>query len=169
MEALFVAADGFDARERLYVLKRLREEDIEAEVAAGDGDAVDSEGEAVETDLYLGDAGGGYDLVHVSGGDHDSSEVREIGRIVEENAAEGAYVTAAGEGVRVLAETGEAEERQVAATGAAAEAVEEAGGHAYDEAVIVDARFVTTRGGDDLPEFGDEVVRKVRRSRVKDL
>jgi len=168
MEALFVAADGFDARERLYVLKRLREEDLEVEVAASDG-TVDSDGDRVDADIRPEEAGSGYDLVHVSGGDRGKTETRETGEVVSENAANGALVTATGEGVRVLAEGGETADRQVAATGTVAETVEKEGGRAYDEPVIVDGKFVTTRGGDDLSEFGAEVVRKVRRSRVKDL
>ncbi len=168
MEALFVAADGFDARERLYVLKRLREEDVEVDIAT-DGEAVDSGGEEADADVYLGETRNVYDLVHVSGGNRGRDETQRTGEAVKRNAAEGAFVTAVGEGVGILAAAGEAEDRQVSATGDTAEAVESAGGRAYDEPVIVDGKFVTTRGGDDLPEFGGEVVRKVRRSRVKDL
>jgi putative intracellular protease/amidase len=151
MEALFVAADGFDGRERLYVAQRLREEDIEVEVI------VDAE------------PTGTYDIVHVTGGDRDEEELKEAAEAVRRNVENGALVTAAGEGVRVLVEAGIAGDRQVAATGETAEVVEDTGGRAYDEPVVVDAKVVTTVGGDALAEFGGEVIRKVRRARLKDL
>jgi transcriptional regulator GlxA family with amidase domain len=161
MEALFVACDGSDDRERLYVAERLREEDIDVDVAHPSG-------EGGRTDTEPADAVG-YDLVHVTGGDRDAEERSEAAEAVRRNAEEGALVTAAGEGVRVLVEAGVAGDRQVAATGDVADAVRDAGGRAYDEAVVVDAKVVTTVGGDALPGFGAEVVRKVRRARLKDL
>jgi putative intracellular protease/amidase len=154
MEALFVAADGFDAREHLYVAERLREEDIDVEVAKANA---------------LKEPAGGYDLVHVTGGERSDEGVRGAASVVRRNAEDGALVTAAGEGVRVLVEAGVAEDRQVAAAGGVAEDAEDAGGRAYDEPVVVDAKVVTTVGGDALAEFGAEVVRKVRRARLKDL
>jgi len=151
MEALFVAAEDADPRERLYVAQRLREEDVEVTVWGAD----------VE--------GQGYDFVHVTGGERGDEERRSAAGVVRQNADEGALVTAAGEGVRVLAEAGVAEDRQVAAVGGVAEVVRDAGGRPYEEDVIVDAKVVTTLGGGALAEFGAEVVRKVRRSRLKDL
>ncbi|MFP4188912.1 MAG: DJ-1/PfpI family protein [Halobacteriales archaeon] len=168
MEAVFVAFDGFDARERLYVVQRLREEDVTVKFAVAGEDVHDSEGEPLVSDVDLEDEGV-YDLVHVSDGNPADDELKRGAEFVRRNSEEGAFVTAVGEGVRVLVKAGVAEDRQVAAAGETADAVEEEGGRAYDEPVVVDAKFVTARGGDDLPVFGGDLVRKLRRARVKDL
>jgi transcriptional regulator GlxA family with amidase domain len=167
MEALFVAADGFDARERLYVIQRLREEDVSVRLAGGE--VSDTDGNSLAPDVSPAESEDDYDLVHVADGNWDGESLRETAAAVRRNAESGAFVTAAGEGVRVLVVAGVAGNRQVAATGEVAEAVEESGGRAYDEAVVVDAKFVTTRGCEDLPVFGGDLVRKLRRARVKDL
>ena len=88
MEALFVACDGSDDRERLYVAERLREEDIDVDVAHPSG-------EGGRTDTEPADAVG-YDLVHVTGGDRDAEERSEAAEAVRRNAEEDALVTAAG-------------------------------------------------------------------------
>jgi|GEM_PF-3081899 len=157
MDALFVAADGFDDRELLYVAQRLREEDVEVVKARDVGDG---------TKTTLDD---GYDLVHVTGGERGEKERARVGDTVRHGTEDGALVTAVGEGVEVLVEAGVAGDRQVAARGDTAEKVRAVDGRAYDEPVVVDAKMLTTVGGDALAEFGAEVVRKVRRARLKDL
>lgn len=170
MKALLVVTDGFDAHETLYVAERLREEDLEVDIAAEEDEAIDSEGDTVAAVSEIrGVEAREYEVVHISSGDRAECEREGAAGVVRDAASEGAFVTAAGKGVLILADAGEVEYRQVAATGEVAEAVEDAGGRAYDEPVIVDGRFVTTLGGDNLPAFGAEVVRKVRRARVKDL
>jgi protease I len=157
MKALILAANGFEDLTLFLPWYRLREEDVEATVAAPFLHAVTGrQGYVVEPDTAIHDVNpADYDLLLIPSGPaaeqlRQREEAVDVTRTFIED---GRKVAAIGHGAQLLISAGVLDGRRVTCSSSIRDDVRAAGAVYSDEATVTDGILLTGRSPDDLPAF----------------
>ena len=165
MRVLIVSADGFEDSELLAPLYRLREAQVDVDLASPGGAGIRGKhGYEIEVDRSLEDAAvDAYDMLLLPGGKaparlRESASMLELARAFF---ARGKPVAAICHGPQILAAAGLLEGRSATAYKSVQRELDAAGAHTRDEAVVVDGNLITSREPEDLPAFNRAIVRRL--------
>lgn len=166
MNALIVAAGGFEDTELYCPYYRLREEKAAVDVATPNGEGVEGKhGYAVEADLAVDDAREDrYDLLVIPGGrspEHLRVEAPRSPALAREFDDADKTVAAICHGAQILMSTDALEGREATCYRSIRDDLENAGATFRDEPVVVDGNLVTSRHPGDLPRFMAATLRNV--------
>lgn len=158
MNALIIAAGGFEDTELYYPYYRLLEEEISVDVATpGGGDVEGKHGYTVEADLSVEEAEEGrYDLLVIPGGrspEHLRVEAPPSAELAREFDDADKTVAAICHGAQILMSTDVLRGREATCYRSIRDDLENAGAEFRDEPVVVDGNLVTSRHPGDLPRF----------------
>jgi protease I len=167
MKALIISGEHFEDSELLYPYYRLREEDIQVEVASiSPGTITGKHGYSVAVDLTLDEVEPGqYDLLVLPGGKAPEKlkHEQQALAIAREFFAKGKPVAAICHGPLILAAAGLLQGREITGYRTTEDELVSAGGHYRDQEVVVHGQLVTSRQPSDLPAFAREMLKLVRR------
>ncbi len=170
MRVLIVSADRFEDSELLVPYYRLREEDIDVDIASmARGKITGKHGYEVEANLAIAEVRPErYDALVLPGGkapERLRDEEKLLG-IVRAFFAAGKPVSAICHGPQILASAGVLTGRAATCYPAIAEELKAAGARYRDEEVVVDGKLVTSRKPSDLPAFLRETLKQLRGERA---
>ncbi|OGA07089.1 MAG: protease [Betaproteobacteria bacterium RIFCSPHIGHO2_12_FULL_69_13] len=167
MRALIVAASLFEDSELLVPYYRLKEEDIEVDIASiRKGTLAGKHGYRVEANLALAEVEPErYDLLVLPGGDAPAALRRDPAAlaIAKSFFERGKPVAAICHGPQILVSAEVLQGRKATCHRSVAEELTRAGAIYEDSEVVVDGNLVTSREPADLPAFMRETMRLLRR------
>jgi protease I len=171
MKALVISADGFEDSELYYPLYRLREENIDVDLAAPkSGPITGKHGYSLEANIAFSDiSADDYDMLVIPGGKgpetvrQDRRAVEAARRILES----GKPVASICHGIQVLISADVLEGRRATCWSGVADDLKAAGGQYEDSEVVVDGNLITSRCPDDLPAFCREMFKAIRQKSRK--
>ncbi len=167
MKALIVAASLFEDSELLVPWYRLKEEDIEVDIASiRRGTIAGKHGYKVEANLALAEVEPErYDLLVLPGGEAPAALRREDTAlaIAKSFFERGKPVAAICHGPQILVSAGVLSGRKATCHHSVASELKQAGAAYEDSEVVVDGALVTSREPADLPAFMRETMRLVHR------
>ncbi len=167
LRALMISADNFEDLELFYPLYRLKEEGVTVKVASMRGGKITGKhGYPIDVDLTLDEAKPEeFDMLVLPGG-RAPEKVRldknalEIARFFfRQNKPVGAIC----HGVQTLISAGVIEGRRATCYIGIRDDLISAGAHYEDKEVVVDGNLITSRGPDDLPAFGREIIKILKK------
>ena len=165
MKALIISADNFEDSELLVPYYRLKEADVEVEVASlGRGVITGKHGYEVAVDKTLGEVNpDNYAILILPGGKAPAvlrrqSKALEIARSFF---AHSKPVAAICHGPQILISAGLLQGRHATCYTSVADELKEAGALYEDREVVVDANLVTSRQPADLPAFMRETMKQI--------
>ncbi|MDJ1421733.1 MAG: type 1 glutamine amidotransferase domain-containing protein [Candidatus Methanoperedens sp.] len=167
MRALMISADNFEDLELFYPLYRLKEEGVTVKVASmREGKITGKHGYPVDVDLTLDEVKPDeFDMLVLPGG-RAPEKVRldknalEIARFFfHQNKPVGAIC----HGVQTLISAGVIEGRRATCYIGIRDDLISAGAHYEDKEVVVDGNLITSRDPDDLPAFGRELIKILKK------
>lgn len=166
MKALIISADNFEDSELLYPYYRLKEENIEVDIASITKEKIrGKKGYEVEVDKTVGDVDPEeYDLLILPGGKaparlREEKRVLEIARhFVNSNKP----VSAICHGPQILISAGLLEGKNATCYQSIAMEMKDGRANYYDREVVVDGNLVTSRRPGDLPAFMRETIRLLK-------
>lgn len=166
IKALILLGSGFEDSEFFYPYYRLREEGMDADVAAVKKGAVTGKhGYTYDANLTFGEAARKeYDLLVIPGGKGpetvrlDRNAVQIARRMVEANK----LVAAVCHGAQVLISADVIRGRKATCWKGIRDDLKQAGARYTDEEVVVDGNLISSRCPDDLPAFCREIFRAIR-------
>jgi protease I len=166
MKALIISADNFEDSELLYPYYRLKEENIEVDIASITKDKIrGKKGYEVEVDKTVGIIDPEeYDLLILPGGKapamlRDEKKVLEITRHFVKN---NKPVSAICHGPQILISAGLLEGKNATCYQSVAGEMKDAGANYDDREVVVDGNIVTSRRPGDLPAFMRETFKLLK-------
>jgi len=166
MKALIISADNFEDSELLYPYYRLKEENIEVDIASITKEKIrGKKGYEVEVDKIIGDVDPNkYDLLILPGGKaparlRDEKKVLEITRYFVIN---NKPVSAICHGPQILISAGLLEGKNATCYQSVAREMKDAGANYDDREVVVDGNIVTSRRPGDLPAFMRETFKLLK-------
>lgn len=167
MRALIVTADGFEDRELLEPLQRLRDAGLMVDIASTrPGTVTGKHGHRVEANCGTARLrGDDYDLLLLPGG-HAPAVLRDdqaLLRLVRDFVAGAKPVAAICHGPQILAAAGVLAGRRATAYRTVADELRAAGAAFEDREVVVDRGVITSRQPSDLPVFIDAVLHALGR------
>lgn len=175
---LMIATDGFEQRELLEPLTKLREKGATVEIAAPDktrerreirgwqgGSAKAEWGDSIAVDKALDDIDvNAYDALILPGGVMNPDKLRLEPKAIDavrHFAAEGKIVAAICHGPWLLADAGVAKGRRMTSYGSIRKDIENAGAQWSDQEVVVDDGIITSRSPKDIAAFVDKIVEEI--------
>lgn len=167
MKALIISSDNFEDTELLVPYYRLKEEEIEVDIASiNKGIIKGKHGYEIEANKLLKEISpNDYDILILPGGKSPESirkqeESLEIARhFFEKNKP----VAAICHGPQILISAGLLKGRHATCYRSVAEELKASGAIYEDREVVVDGNLVTSRQPSDLPVFIREIMKKIRR------
>lgn len=165
MRVLLVSAEGFEDTELLVPWYRLREAQIDVDIASSKpGSFSGKHGYEVSATLGMGDVRPEhYDLLLLPGG-KAPAKLREDQRLLEIARSffdAGKPVAAICHGPQILVSAGLLQGRTATCYRTVAPELTEAGAEYRDEPLVVDGNLITSRQPDDLPVFTREIMRRL--------
>jgi len=166
MKALILVADGVEDCEVLYPLYRLREADVEVDVAGPErGGVTGKHGYTIEAGLAFSEVRAeDYDLLVVPGGKAPESvrlDDSAVG-VTRSMFRAGKVVAAICHGGQVLVSADVLRGREATCWRGIRDDLKAAGARYVDGEVVVDGNLITSRCPDDLPAFCREIFRVLR-------
>jgi protease I len=166
MKALILAADGVEDCELLYPLYRMREADIDVDIAgAARGVVTGKHGYTAEVGLAFCEVRPAeYDLLVVPGGKApESVRLDESALALTRSMFEaGKVVAAICHGGQVLISADVLRGKEATCWKGIRDDLKAAGAHYVDREVVVDGNLITSRCPDDLPAFCREILRALQ-------
>lgn len=165
MRVLMISTDGFEDTELLVPLYRLREENIDVDVAAPQARTITGKHgyevkanlsvDAVETD--------DYDMLVLPGGKAPATlrHDEQVLQVVRDFFGKKKPVAAICHGPQILATAGLLHGRTATAYKSVGKELEQAGARYEDEELVVDDNLITSRQPGDLPAFNREILRRL--------
>lgn len=165
MRVLIVSADGFEDTELLVPWYRLREGNIDVDIASSrSGTLTGKHGYEVAAKLGMGEVDADtYDLLLLPGG-KAPAQLREDQRVLELARAffsADKPVAAICHGPQILVSAGLLKGRAATCYKTVAGELKEAGADYQDQELVVDGNLITSRQPDDLPAFTREIMRRL--------
>ena len=166
MRALIISANGFEDCELLCPMYRLKEEDIQVDVAAPEwGEITGKKGYKVAANLSFDDVQSeGYKLLLIPGG-KAPSEIRSIPKvqdIVKDFFEDGRPIAAICHGPQVLISAGVIQGHKATGYKAIEGELRAAGVEYVDEEVVIDKNLITSRQPSDIPAFNREIIKAIK-------
>lgn len=165
MKALILSADNFEDSELLVPYYRLREEEIDVDIASmKKGTIKGKHGYEVEVDKSLKEVSpGDYDLLVLPGGKAPEAlrKEKEAIAIARHFIDHQKPVSAICHGAQTLITAGVLKGRHATCYRSVAPEMKDAGARYEDAEVVVDRNLVTSRQPSDLPAFMRETMKKV--------
>lgn len=163
MKALIVSADHFEDSELLFPFYRLKEEDVEVDIASiARGKINGKHGYEVVVNKALRDVDPNeYGILILPGGKAPATLRKEQAAIaIAQNFfRSNKPVAAICHGPQILITAGVLKGRRATCYASVAEELKESGALYEDRAVVVDGNLVTSRQPSDLPAFMREMIR----------
>lgn len=163
---MILSHNGFEDLELYYPYYRLKEEEIEFELASPVRDNIEGKhGYSIETERNIYHVKPeSYDFLIIPGGDAPSKLVKKKTalKITTHFFEEDKPVAAICHGPEVLISAGVMEGRVATSHESVKEKLEEAGGDFRESGVVVDGNLITSRGPEDLPAFMKKLMEKIR-------
>jgi len=152
-------AEGFEEIEAVTIVDLLRRAGIEVHTASlASHEVTGSHGITLLADLALDDAdAGAYDMIVLPGGMPGSKHLKEDARVIgllRHFAADGRYVAAICAAPSVLAHAGLLAGRKATSFPGFLDAAVVPGLELFEDAVVIDGRFATSRGPGTAIPFG---------------
>lgn len=167
MRVLIVSADNFEDSELLVPYYRLKEEEIEVDVASmRKGKIRGKRGYEVEVDKTLEEVrSGDYDLLILPGGKAPEAirKKEEAVKIAKDFFEENKPVSAICHGPQLLVTADLLKGRHATCSKSVAEELKDAGAIYEDREVIVDGNLITSRQPSDLPAFLRETMNMLKK------
>lgn len=167
MRVLIVSADNFEDSELLVPYYRLREEEIEVDIASmRKGKIRGKRGYEVEVDKTLEEVRSrDYDLLILPGGKAPEAirKEEEAVKIAKDFFEENKPVSAICHGPQLLVTAGLLKGRHATCSKSVAEELKDAGAIYEDREVIVDGNLITSRQPSDLPAFLRETMNMLKK------
>lgn len=167
MRVLIVSADNFEDSELLVPYYRLREEEIEVDIASmRKGKIRGKRGYEVEVDKTLEEVRSrDYDLLILPGGKAPEAirKEEEAVKIAKDFFGENKPVSAICHGPQLLVTADLLKGRHATCSKSVAEELKDAGAIYEDREVIVDGNLVTSRQPSDLPAFLRETMNMLKK------
>ncbi len=167
MRVLIVSADNFEDSELLVPYYRLREEDIEVDIASmRKGKIRGKRGYEVEVDKTLEEVRSrDYDLLILPGGKAPEAirKEEEAVKIAKDFFEENKPVSAICHGPQLLVTADLLKGRRATCSKSVAEELKDAGAIYEDREVIVDGNLITSRVPSDLPAFLRETMNMLKK------
>ncbi|MCX8031520.1 MAG: type 1 glutamine amidotransferase [Thermodesulfovibrionales bacterium] len=169
MKALIISADYFEDTELLFPYYRLKEEEIEVDIASlNKGKIKGKHGYEVEINKSIGEIKPAYyDILILPGGKapeliRKEKEVHEIAKhFFEKNKP----VAAICHGPQILISAGLLKQRRATCYRSVVQELKAAGAIYEDKEVVVDGNLITSRQPSDLPAFLKEIMNALKRSK----
>lgn len=165
MRVLMLSADGFEDSELLVPLYRLREAQVDVDLASPGGRCIRGKhGYEIEVDRNAEEVGiDSYDMLMLPGGKapatlRQSAPVLALARAFFER---GKPVAAICHGPQILISAGLLEGRAATAYKSVQRELDAAGADTRDEEVVIDGNLITSREPDDLPAFNRAVLHRL--------
>lgn len=166
MRVLMISADGFEDTELLVPLYRLREADVDVDVASlARGTIHGKHGYEVKASRSVDEVWAqDYDMLVLPGGRapatlRKNERVREVAR---DFFSQNKPVAAICHGPQILASADLLRGRAATAYASVQPEIAEAGADTRDEPLVVDGNLFTSRNPDDLPAFTREIMRRLQ-------
>ena len=167
MRVLIVSADNFEDSELLVPYYRLKEEEIEVDIASmRKGKIRGKRGYEVDVDKTLEEVRSrDYDLLILPGGKAPEAIRKEeaAGKIAKDFFEENKPVSAICHGPQLLVTADLLKGRHATCSKSVAEELEDAGAIYEDREVIVDGNLITSRQPSDLPAFLRETMNMLKK------
>ncbi len=167
MRVLIVSADNFEDSELLVPYYRLKEEEIEVDIASmRKGKIRGKRGYEVAVDKTLEEVRSrDYDLLILPGGKAPEAIRKEeaAGKIAKDFFEENKPVSAICHGPQLLVTADLLKGRHATCSKSVAEELEDAGAIYEDREVIVDGNLITSRQPSDLPAFLRETMNMLKK------
>ena len=169
MKALIITADRFEDSELQVPYKRLREADIDVDIASPKkGIIVGKHGAHVRADKSLDEINPDtYDALILPGGRAPEvlREEPKVLEIVRRFFKAGKPVAAICHGPQILLSAGVIQGKHATAYRRIADELIDAGVLYEDRPVVVDGHLITSRHPDDLDAFTEEIIRQIKAKR----
>ena len=166
MKALIISADDFEDSELLYPYYRLKEENIEVDIASMSKEKIrGKKGYEVEVDKTVDNVDPDeYDLLILPGGKAPARlrEEKKVLEIAEHFVKNNKPVSAICHGPQILISAGLLEGKNATCYQSVAMEMKDGGGNYADREVIVDGNIITSRKPGDLPAFMRETIRLLK-------
>ncbi|KXB04913.1 hypothetical protein AKJ50_01915 [candidate division MSBL1 archaeon SCGC-AAA382A13] len=167
MKALIIATNKFEDSELFYPYYRLKEAEIEVDVASPKGQTISGKhGIEIESDLKIGNAVvEDYELLVIPGGrspEHLRLEAPEVIELVKKFDASDKLIAAICHGAQLLISANILENRKATCYWSIRDDLENAGAEFVDQSVVVDENIITARHPPDNPDFMRKVLGKLK-------
>lgn len=165
MKVLMISTDGFEDTELLVPLYRLREENIDVDIAAPQARTIKGKhGYEVEANLPVASVNtDDYDMLVLPGGKapetlrHDE----QVLQVARDFFGKKKPVAAICHGPQILATAGLLQGRSATAYKTVGKELEQSGAKYADEPLVVDGNLITSRNPGDLPVFNREILKRL--------
>ena len=171
LKALIFGADGFEDLELFYPYHRLKEEGADVKIASMEkGKITGKHGYSVNVDVSFDEVDpAAYDILVISGG-RGPEKMRLNAKaldITRHFFSEDKPVAAICHGPQVLISAGVIKDRKATSWPGVIDDLKAAGAQVYDRDVVVDGNLVTSRSPGDLYAFGREMVKQLKKNKLK--
>lgn len=165
MRVLMISTDGFEDTELLVPYYRLREAQVDVDLAAPERGKIEGKhGYSIEANRGIGEVrADDYDMLVLPGG-KAPAKLREDERVLamarkffDQHKPVGAIC----HGPQILASAGLLQGRTATAWESVQKEIADAGGNAKDAELVVDGNLFTSRKPEDLPAFTREMMRRL--------
>ncbi|NLE28741.1 MAG: type 1 glutamine amidotransferase [Phycisphaerae bacterium] len=157
MKALILTADGFEDMELFYPLYRMKEENIDVDIAGSiKGEVFGKHGYRVEANLTFAQVNPDqYDLLILPGGKGPEkvrldTDALKITKTMMESCK---VIAAICHASQILISAGLVKDKQMTCWQGVRDDLKAAGAHYLDREVVIDGNLITSRMPDDLPAF----------------
>lgn len=165
MRVLMISTDGFEDTELLVPFYRLREENIDVDVAAPEARVITGKhGYEVKAGLTVAAVRtDDYDLLVLPGGKAPATlrHDEQVLQVARDFFGKKKPVAAICHGPQILATAGLLRGRTATSYRSVGKELEEAGAVYKDQELVVDGNLITSRQPGDLPAFNREILRRL--------